>query len=440
MSDVRSQSRISGRRSSIQRDNANASPASRQTKHDARVIRSATTCVRKPPESSAARAPRCTDAVRPPSVCARGNATSSSERPDSTTVPPSSSSYSASDNRSGATDTGMTATPVTDSAAFTYAVRSTSPSSPSASRRLPIETGSFFRGSTSAFSRTLRSMAATMIDGRALAAKVREEVARDVAELGHVGLATVLVGDDPASHIYIDLKQKAAQEAGMEARDLKLPADMSEEDLIATIEELNDDDSVDGLLVQLPLPDHLDENRVIEAIAPGKDIDGIHPFNAGQLYLGHPTLVPGTPLGVMRMLDEVGIELEGARAVVVGRSVIVGKPMAHLLLQRNATVTVCHSRTQDLQRHTLDADVLVAAVGRTHIIGADMVKAGATVIDVGMNRGEGKKVYGDVDPSAAEIAAYMTPVPGGVGPMTIAMVMQNTVTAARARRLVSPAN
>ena len=261
-----------------------------------------------------------------------------------------------------------------------------------------------------------------------------------MAQLGGVGLATVLVGDDPASHIYIDLKHKAAQAAGMEARDLKLPGDIAEGELLSTIEELNEDDSVDGLLVQLPLPGHLDENRIVEAIDPRKDIDGIHPFNAGQLYLGRPTLVPGTPLGVMRMLDEYGIPLEGARAVVVGRSAIVGKPMAHLLLQRNATVTICHSRTQDLQRHTLDADVLVAAVGRTHIIGADMVKAGAAVIDVGMNRGDGKKVYGDVDPSAAELAAYMTPVPGGVGPMTIAMVMQNTVTAARSRRLVSPAN
>jgi len=283
-------------------------------------------------------------------------------------------------------------------------------------------------------------VAAITIDGRALAEKVRAEVAHEVAQLGGVGLATVLVGDDPASHIYIDLKHKAAQAAGMEARDLKLPGDIAEGELLSTIEELNEDDSVDGLLVQLPLPGHLDENRIVEAIDPRKDIDGIHPFNAGQLYLGRPTLVPGTPLGVMRMLDEYGIPLEGARAVVVGRSAIVGKPMAHLLLQRNATVTICHSRTQDLQRHTLDADVLVAAVGRTHIIGADMVKAGAAVIDVGMNRGDGKKVYGDVDPGAAELAAYMTPVPGGVGPMTIAMVMQNTVTAARSRRLVSPAN
>jgi methylenetetrahydrofolate dehydrogenase (NADP+)/methenyltetrahydrofolate cyclohydrolase len=277
-------------------------------------------------------------------------------------------------------------------------------------------------------------VAATLIDGKALGLKVREEVAAAVAGLGHVGLATVLVGDDPASHIYINLKQKAALQAGMDARDLKLAADTSEEDLLATIAELNADDAVDGILVQLPLPDHLDENRVIEVIAPEKDVDGIHPVNAGRLYLGRPGLVPGTPLGIMRMLDEYGIPLEGARAVVVGRSAIVGKPMAHLLLQRNATVTVCHSRTQDLQRYTSDADVLVAAVGRTHLISADMVKAGATVIDVGMNRGEGRKVLGDVDPDAVELAAYMTPVPGGVGPMTIAMVLQNAVTAARVRR------
>lgn len=278
-------------------------------------------------------------------------------------------------------------------------------------------------------------MPATIIDGKALGVKVREEVAASVADLGRVGLATVLVGDDPASHIYIDLKQKAAVQAGMEARDLKLPADTSEDELLATIAELNADEGVDGLLVQLPLPGQIDENRAIEAIAPGKDVDGIHPLNAGRLYLGRPALVPGTPLGIMRMLDEYEIPLEGAHAVVVGRSAIVGKPMAHLLLQRNATVTICHSRTQDLQRHTLDADVLVAAVGRTHIISADMVKAGATVIDVGMNRDEGsRKVLGDVDPSAMDEAAYMTPVPGGVGPMTIAMVLQNTVTAARLRR------
>jgi methylenetetrahydrofolate dehydrogenase (NADP+) / methenyltetrahydrofolate cyclohydrolase len=278
---------------------------------------------------------------------------------------------------------------------------------------------------------------ATILDGKALGAKVREEVAGSVTGLGHVGLATILVGDDPASHIYIGLKQKAATAAGMEARDITLPADTPEEDVLAAIADVNADDAIDGLLVQLPLPGHLDENRIIEAIAPEKDIDGIHPMNAGRLYLGRPTLVPGTPLGIMRMLDEYEIPLEGARAVVIGRSAIVGKPMAHLLLQRNATVTICHSRTQDIERHTLAADVLVAAVGRTHLVSPQMVKPGATVVDVGMNRGEGKKVLGDVDPGAFERAAYMTPVPGGVGPMTIAMVLENTVRAARLRR--SPA-
>jgi methylenetetrahydrofolate dehydrogenase (NADP+) / methenyltetrahydrofolate cyclohydrolase len=280
-------------------------------------------------------------------------------------------------------------------------------------------------------------MTARIIDGKALAAKVREEVALEVADLDHVGLATVLVGDDPASEVYISLKQKAAQAVGIDARDIRLPASTSQDDLLAQIAELNADDGVDGLLVQLPLPGHIDESAAVEAIDPAKDIDGIHPMNAGRLYLGRPGLVPGTPLGIMRMLEEYEIQTEGARAVVVGRSIIVGKPIAHLLLQRNATVTICHSRTQDLERHTLDADVLVAAVGRTHLISADMVKAGATVIDVGMNRNESsRKVLGDVDPGAMERAAYMTPVPGGVGPMTIAMVLQNAVTAARLRRAV----
>jgi methylenetetrahydrofolate dehydrogenase (NADP+) / methenyltetrahydrofolate cyclohydrolase len=278
---------------------------------------------------------------------------------------------------------------------------------------------------------------ATVIDGKALATKVRAEVAGDVAELGDVGIATVLVGDDPASHVYINLKQKAATAAGIRATDHRLPAETTQEELLALIADLNADDTVDGLLVQLPLPDHLDEAAAIEAVDPAKDIDGIHPTNAGRLYLGRPTLVPGTPLGIMRMLEEYEIELAGAHAVVVGRSAIVGKPVAHLLLLANATVTVCHSRTQDLQRHTLDADVLVAAVGRLHLVSADMVRVGATVIDVGMNRTD-EGLLGDVDPGAAERAAYMTPVPGGVGPMTIAMVLQNTVTAARARRLANP--
>ena len=280
-------------------------------------------------------------------------------------------------------------------------------------------------------------MTATVIDGKALTTKVRAEVAGDVVELGDVGIATVLVGDDPASHVYINLKQKAATSVGIRATDHRLPAETTQEELLALIADLNADDTVDGLLVQLPLPDHLDEAVAIEAVDPAKDIDGIHPTNAGRLYLGRPTLVPGTPLGIMRMLEEYEIELAGAHAVVVGRSAIVGKPVAQLLLLANATVTVCHSRTQDLQRHTLDADVLVAAVGRLHLVAADMVRVGATVIDVGMNRTD-EGLLGDVDPGAAERAAYMTPVPGGVGPMTIAMVLQNTVTAARARRLANP--
>ena len=282
-------------------------------------------------------------------------------------------------------------------------------------------------------------MAATLIDGKALAAKVREEVAASVAELDHVGVATVLVGDDPASHIYINLKQKAAAAAGIESFDHRIPADASQDDVLALIAELNADDAVDGLLVQLPLPGHIDEAAIIEAIDPAKDIDGIHPVNAGRLYLGRPTLVPGTPLGVMRMLEEYAIPLSGANAVVIGRSGIVGKPMAQLLLAANATVTTCHSRTRDLAHHTLEADVLVAAVGQPHMVKADMVKPGSTVIDVGLTRTD-DGLFGDVDPAAAERAGHITPVPGGVGPMTIAMVLQNTVTAARARRARGLAN
>jgi methylenetetrahydrofolate dehydrogenase (NADP+) / methenyltetrahydrofolate cyclohydrolase len=282
-------------------------------------------------------------------------------------------------------------------------------------------------------------VAATLIDGKALAARVREEVAASVAELGHVGLATVLVGDDPASHVYIRHKQTAATAVGIDARDHRLPVETSQDDLLAFIAELNADDEVDGLLVQLPLPGHIDEQAVIEALDPAKDIDGIHPYNAGRLLMGRPALVPGTPRGVMRMLEEYKVQLEGVNAVVIGRSNIVGRPMAQLLLHENATVTVCHSRTRDLAAHTLAADVLVAAVGRLHMVKPDMIKPGSTVIDVGMNRTD-DGLFGDVDPAAAERAAFITPVPGGVGPMTIAMVLQNTVTAARARRAKNLAN
>jgi methylenetetrahydrofolate dehydrogenase (NADP+)/methenyltetrahydrofolate cyclohydrolase len=274
---------------------------------------------------------------------------------------------------------------------------------------------------------------ATVMDGKALAARVRAEVAADVAELGELGLATVLVGDDPPSHTYIRLKHKAASEAGMNPIDTRLPADVAEEELIGVVEELNADGSVDGLLVQLPLPPHIDEARVIRAIDPVKDVDGIHPLNAGQLLLGHPTLVGATPLGVLRLLDEYDVPLEGANAVVVGRSDIVGKPTAQLLLQRNATVTLCHSRTRDLPSITRRAEVLVVAVGQDRMVKPDWIAPDATVVDVGMNRSE-DGLHGDVDPAAMNVAGLMTPVPGGVGPMTIAMLLVNTVRAARFRR------
>jgi methylenetetrahydrofolate dehydrogenase (NADP+) / methenyltetrahydrofolate cyclohydrolase len=282
-------------------------------------------------------------------------------------------------------------------------------------------------------------MTAVRMDGKAIAAKVREEVAAEVEELGDVGLTTVLVGDDPASDVYIRAKHKAATSVGIHANDIRLPADIPQEELLELLAQLNADDDVDGILVQLPLPSHLDEAQAIEAIDPSKDVDGFHPENAGLLYLGRPRLVPGTPLGVMRLLAEYEIPLQGAHAVVVGRSAIVGKPTAQLLLQANATVTTCHSRTVDLQKHTLDADVLVAAAGHLHLIDADMVKMGATVIDVGMHRTE-EGLFGDVDPGAFQRAGHMTPVPGGVGPMTVAMLLKNSLTAARLRRgLVSPA-
>jgi methylenetetrahydrofolate dehydrogenase (NADP+) / methenyltetrahydrofolate cyclohydrolase len=269
--------------------------------------------------------------------------------------------------------------------------------------------------------------------GKPVADRIRSVVAEEVRALGHVGITTVLVGDDPASEVYIRLKHKAATEAGFAAQDLRLPAETTEEELIATIERLNADDGVDALLVQLPLPPHIDEAKAIRAIAPAKDVDGLHPLNVGELYLGRPRIVSATPLGVMTLLAEHGVELDGARAVVLGRSDIVGKPMAHLLLQANATVTVCHSHTRDLPRQTLDADVLVAAVGVPALVTADMVKTGAVVVDVGINRTEAGLV-GDVDPGAADVASALTPVPGGVGPLTIACLLQNAVRCARLRR------
>ena len=271
------------------------------------------------------------------------------------------------------------------------------------------------------------------MDGAGLAARLRQEIKEDVAELGQVGLATVLVGEDPASEIYIRLKHKASEEAGIQALDHRLPATTPEDELAELVEALNEDDSVDAILVQTPLPEHIDEARIMRAIDPIKDVDGLHPFSAGQLYLGRQTLVPATPLGVMHLLEEYGIPIAGQRAVVVGRSALVGKPLALLLLQANATVTICHSRTDDLARHTLEAEILVAAVGSPGLVTAAMVKQGSTVIDVGITRTDAG-VRGDVEADVADVAAYLTPVPGGVGPMTIAALLGNAVRAARYRR------
>jgi methylenetetrahydrofolate dehydrogenase (NADP+)/methenyltetrahydrofolate cyclohydrolase len=271
------------------------------------------------------------------------------------------------------------------------------------------------------------------MDGKALAARVRAEVAEEVLELGELGLATVLVGDDPASDLYIRRKHEAAQEVGIVTRDYRLAAKTTEDEVLDLVGQLNGDDAIDGILVQLPLPEVVDEALVIRAVEPIKDVDGFHPFNAGHLYLGRPTHVPATPLGVMRLLGEYDVELEGAEAVVVGRSDIVGKPMAMMLLHAHATVTICHSRTRSLPAETRRADVLVVAVGQHAVVAPEDVKAGATVIDVGMNRTD-EGLRGDVDPAVAEVAGLLTPVPGGVGPMTIATLLQNTVRAARYRR------
>ena len=276
-------------------------------------------------------------------------------------------------------------------------------------------------------------MPATPIRGKPIADRIRARVAEEVARLGHVGIVTVLVGEDPASEIYIGLKQKAAAAAGIASIDVRLPADISEEELLAKVAELNADDEVDAMLVQLPLPKHIDEARIVRAIDPKKDVDGLHPFNLGQLLLGRPTLVGATPVGVIAMLDEHEIELDGARAVVIGRSDIVGKPVSQLLQQRNATVTMCHSHTRDLARHTLDAEVLVVAIGVPAFVEPDQVRRGAAVIDVGINRAT-DGVVGDVDPAVEDVAGHLTPVPGGVGPMTIACLLENAVRCARFRR------
>jgi methylenetetrahydrofolate dehydrogenase (NADP+)/methenyltetrahydrofolate cyclohydrolase len=269
------------------------------------------------------------------------------------------------------------------------------------------------------------------MDGKALAERVRKEVAEEVAALGRpVGLATVLVGDDPASAVYVRSKQKASREVGIEPFDHNLPPDTTQEDLLALVEQLNGDDAVTGILVQLPLPERIDEDRVIRSISPIKDVDGFHPFNAGHLLQGSPTFVAATPAGIMEILREYEVELKGARAVVIGRSNIVGKPMALLLLAEHATVTICHSRTRDLPAVVREADVIVAAVGHPETVTAEMVREGATVVDVGINRTEDGLV-GDVAAGVGEKAGLLTPVPGGVGPMTIASLLRNTVRASR---------
>jgi methylenetetrahydrofolate dehydrogenase (NADP+) / methenyltetrahydrofolate cyclohydrolase len=276
-------------------------------------------------------------------------------------------------------------------------------------------------------------MAARLMDGKALAERIRAQVAQEVNELGHVGLTTILVGEDPASELYIRRKHDAAKEVGIVARDYRLAEDTSEQELLDLIAQLNADDAVDGILVQLPLAAQIDEQRALDAVDPAKDVDGFHPVNAGRLFLGQEGLVAATPTGIMTLLEEYDVPLVGARAVVVGRSIIVGKPVALLLLAQHATVTICHSRTVDLAAHTGEADVLVVAVGQPGVISVDMVKEGATVIDVGMNRTP-DGLRGDVDPAVAERAGLLTPVPGGVGPMTIASLLRNTVKAARRRR------
>lgn len=275
-----------------------------------------------------------------------------------------------------------------------------------------------------------------VIDGKQIAKNIREELKSQISDQkaeGRVpGLAVVLVGDNPASETYVGMKEKAAEEIGIHSELHDVDSSISQEELLNLVDQLNNDNRIDGILVQLPLPDHIDELAVIEAIDPGKDVDGFHPINTGRLFSGQKDLLrfdPCTPLGIIELIERKGVDIEGKNAVIVGRSNIVGKPVAHLLLERNATITVCHSRTKNLKAETLDADILVAAVGRPNFITGEMVKEGACVIDVGINRVDGKLV-GDVEyDSAYERAGAITPVPGGVGPMTIAMLMKNTVKA-----------
>ncbi len=279
-------------------------------------------------------------------------------------------------------------------------------------------------------------MTARLIDGKSAAATLRAEVAANVAAAGFTpGLTVILVGEDPASNVYVRTKDRAAREAGIHAHTIRLPAHTAQAELLATIQALNDDPAVDGILVQLPLPGGIDQQAVIEAIDPAKDVDGFHPVNVGHLTDGQPTLVPCTPLGVMQLLRAAGVQTTGARAVVLGRSAIVGRPLASLLLAANATVTIAHSRTLDLPAECRRADILIAAVGRPEMVQATWIQPGATVIDVGINRLADGRLVGDVAFEAcAAVAGAITPVPGGVGPMTVACLLENTLTAALRRR------
>lgn len=280
-------------------------------------------------------------------------------------------------------------------------------------------------------------MAARLIDGKALAQQVRDRLAKESEELFtktsmKPGLATILVGDDPASHVYVRNKQKACELAGIYVDDHKLPASTTQAELLALIDKKNADPKIHGILVQLPLPKHIDSKVILEAVSPLKDADGFHPYNFGRLVEGHPVFEACTPKGVIKMIESSGVTIEGKRAVVVGRSNIVGKPLALMLLQRNATVTICHSKTKDLPAVCREADLLLVAIGKAKFVTADMVREGAVVIDVGTNKTPEGKLCGDVDfESVNPKAGWISPVPGGVGPMTIAMLLENTVESAK---------
>jgi methylenetetrahydrofolate dehydrogenase (NADP+)/methenyltetrahydrofolate cyclohydrolase len=279
---------------------------------------------------------------------------------------------------------------------------------------------------------------AELIDGKAIAAELRGQISTDVENLISVGvtpgLAVVLVGEDPASRVYVSMKEKACAAAGIYSVEHKLPAETSQTQLLQLIESLNNDEKIDGILVQLPLPEHIDEAQVLETISPAKDVDGFHPYNVGRLLTGNPVFQPCTPYGIMKMLEHTGVELKGKDVVIVGRSNIVGKPVALMCLAEHATVTICHSRTVDLPQKVAAADIVIAAVGRPEMIKGDWIKKGAIVIDVGVNRVGEKKLVGDVDFAAASVnAAAITPVPGGVGPMTITMLLYNTLLSAKRR-------